>query len=45
MTENASTYQVLINADDMTVLSSYEPVPKDETRYQSEASLASSTYP
>ena len=34
-----STYQVLVNSDDMTVLSSYEPVPKDETKYQTEAEL------
>lgn len=37
--KHTSTYQVLVNSDDMTVLSSYEPVPKDETKYQSEATL------
>ena len=34
-----STYQVLVDSDDACVLSSYEPVPKDEANYQSEAAL------
>lgn len=37
--ESKSSYQVLVNADDMTVLSSYEPVPKPEGAHQSEAAL------
>lgn len=36
---HTSTYQVLIDSDDACVLSSYEPVPKDEANYQSEAAL------
>lgn len=38
-TQKQSTYQVLVDADDSCVLSSYEPVPKDEANYQSEAAL------
>ncbi len=38
-TQKQSTYQVLVNSDDACVLSSYEPVPKDEANYQSEAAL------
>lgn len=34
-----STYQVLVDSDDACVLSSYDPVPKDEANYQSEAAL------
>ena len=39
MSEPQSTYQVLIDSDDACVLSSYEPVPKDDVHYQSEAAL------
>lgn len=38
-TQKTSTYQVLVDSDDTCVLSSYEPVPKDEANYQSEAAL------
>lgn len=37
--QKQSTYQVLVNSDDACVLSSYEPVPKDDANYQSEAAL------
>lgn len=36
---HTSTYQVLVDSDDACVLSSYEPAPKDEANYQSEAAL------
>ena len=39
MSETKSTYQLLVDADDSCVLSSYEPVPKDEANYQSEDAL------
>lgn len=34
-----STYQLIVDADDFTVLSSYDSVPKDDANYQSEAAL------
>lgn len=34
-----STYQMLVDSDDACVLSSYDPVPKDEANYQSESAL------
>lgn len=37
--QSRSTYQVLVDADDMTVLSSYEPVSQGSSAYQSEAAL------
>ena len=34
-----STYKLVVDADDQTVLSEYEPLPKDEEGFQSEAAL------